>query len=141
MPLRAYCELDAFKVYFLNIGLLSCMSGLTSNVLTTNNDIFVEFKGILTEQFVLQEIKSAIDYFGYYYTNKTSTSEIDFLINNSDGIIPIEVKAGINLKAKSLKAYMDKYNPPYAIKTSLLDYAINGKIKNIPLYCVRELIQ
>ena len=103
MPLRAYCELDAFKVYFLDIGLLSCMSGLTSNILTTNDDIFVEFKGILTEQFVLQEIKSAIDYFGYYYTNKTSTSEIDFLINNSDGIIPIEVKAGINLKAKSLK--------------------------------------
>lgn len=141
IPLRAYCELDAFKVYFLDIGLLSCTSGLTSNILTTNDDIFVEFKGILTEQFVLQEIKSAIDYFGYYYTNKTSTSEIDFLINNSDGIIPIEVKAGINLKAKSLKAYMDKYNPPYAIKTSLLDYAVNEKIKNIPLYCVRELIQ
>lgn len=141
IPLRAYCELDAFKVYFLDIGLLSCMSGLTSNILTTNDDIFVEFKGILTEQFVLQEIKSAIDYFGYYYTNKTSTSEIDFLINNSDGIIPIEVKAGINLKAKSLKAYMDKYNPPYAIKTSLLDYAVNGKIKNIPLYFVRDLIQ
>ncbi len=141
IPLRAYCELDAFKVYFLDIGLLSCMSGLTSNILTTNDDIFVEFKGILTEQFVLQEIKSAIDYFGYYYTNKTSTSEIDFLINNSNGIIPIEVKAGINLKAKSLKAYMDKYNPPYAIKTSLLDYAVNGKIKNIPLYFVRDLIQ
>ncbi|MBP3200097.1 MAG: DUF4143 domain-containing protein [Lachnospiraceae bacterium] len=140
MPLRAYCELDAFKVYFLDIGLLSCMSGLTSNILTTNDDIFVEFKGILTEQFVLQEIKSAIDYFGYYYTNKTSTSEIDFLINNSDGIIPIEVKAGINLKAKSLKTYIDKYNPPYAIKTSLLNYAVNEKIKNFPLYCIRDIV-
>lgn len=142
IPLKAYSDINAFKIYFLDVGLLSCMCDLTSNILTSGSDIFVEFKGILAEQYVLQEIKSINNYYdGYYYANKTSTSEIDFLIQNKDGIIPLEVKAGINLKAKSLKAYMEKYNPPYELKASLKEYNKSEKVVNIPLYSVRNIIK
>ena len=141
IPLKAYCDLNAFKIYFLDVGLLSCMSGLKSDTLTSGSDIFVEFKGILAEQYVLQEIKNVIHYpDGFYYANKTSTSEVDFLLHNQDGIIPIEVKAGINLKAKSLKAYMEKFRPPYVIKLSLEAYNKTEKIINVPLYNVRNVI-
>ena len=139
-PLRAYIDLAAFKIYFLDVGLLSCMSGLTSDVINKGSDIFVEYKGTLAEQYVFQELKNFYDYFGYYYANNTSTNEIDFLYQTKGGIVPIEVKAGINLKSKSLKAYMDKYNPPYAMRISLNDYKEDKNIVNIPLYNVRNMI-
>lgn len=142
LPLKAYCELDAFKIYFLDVGLLSCMSGLTSDVITSGNNIFVEFKGILAEQYVLQEIKNINSYYdGFYYANKTSTSEVDFLMQNKDGIIPVEVKSGTNLRAKSLQAYIEKFNPPYVMKVSLNDYNNAENIINIPLYNIRNSIK
>ena len=141
MPLKAYCEINAFKIYFLDVGLLSCMSGLTSEVLTKGNDIFVEFKGSLAEQYVLQEMKNIFDYSGYYYTNKSSTSEVDFLLENADGIIPIEIKSGKNLKAKSLGVYIDKFNPKYAIRASLSEYTKTKKILDIPLYSVKNILE
>ena len=141
LPLKAYCEMDAFKIYFIDVGLLSCMSGLSSDILTASSDIFVEFKGMLAEQYVLQELKCSMSYEGFYYINKYSTAEIDFLFQNKDSIIPIEVKAGINLKAKSLRTYIEKYNPVYAIRTGLNDYKRTDKIIDIPLYNVRNNIK
>ena len=141
LPLKAYCEMDAFKIYFIDVGLLSCMSGLSSDILTTSSEIFVEFKGMLAEQYVLQELKCYMSYEGFYYINKYSTAEIDFLFQNRDSIIPIEVKADINLKAKRLRTYIDKYNPVYAIRIGLNDYKRTDKIIDIPLYNVRNNIK
>ena len=140
LSLKAYCEMDAFKIYFIDVGLLSCMSGLSSEILTNSSDIFVEFKGMLAEQYVLQELKCSMSYEGFYYNNKYSTAEIDFLFQNKDSIIPIEVRAGINLKAKSLRTYIEKYNPVYAIRTGLNDYKRTDKIIDIPLYNIRNNI-
>ena len=101
------------------------------------NDIFVEFKGALTEQYVLQQLISDTPYTPYYYGNEKATFEQDFLIQKAKSIVPIEVKAEENLKAKSLKAFCEKYQPSYAVRTSMSDYREQDWMTNIPLYAVK----
>lgn len=139
MPLSAYEDSKAFKLFMLDVGLLSCMSGLSQKTLLKSNDLFVEFKGSLTEQFVLQELKTNSKLRIYYFTNDRGSSEIDFIINTQEKIIPVEVKAEINLKAKSLKTYYEKYQPKIAVRTSMADYKIEDWLVNIPLYAISQI--
>lgn len=139
IPLSSYEDLKAFKLFFVDIGLLGCLAGLNQNILLNGNDLFVEFKGALTEQYVCQQLQTIDDLNIYYYTNDRGNSEVDFVINLNDKVIPIEVKANINLKAKSLKMYQEKYSPEISVRTSMADFKHENNIIDLPLYSIEEI--
>lgn len=139
LPLKAYEDLNAFKLFVLDVGLLSCMTRLRSETLLDGNDIFREFKGALTEQYVLQQLRSIDGIDPYYWTNDRGSSEVDFIVDNGKTIIPIEVKAEINLNAKSLKAYIEKYRPEIAIRTAMTDYRKEETLLNLPLWAIETM--
>lgn len=139
IPLKAYEDLKAFKLFIADVGLLGCMAGLQPQVILSGNDMFVEFKGALTEQYVCQQLKTLEDLGIYYYTNERGGCEIDFLIDTGTHIVPIEVKAEINLKAKSLKTYREKFNPKISLRTSMADYKEQDGLINLPLYAIEEI--
>jgi len=136
MPLIAYQNLAAFKLFMVDVGLLSAKTGLDSRTLIEGNRIFEEFKGTLTEQFVLQQLRHLPNDFIGYWTNDKSTAEVDFLLQTGGQVIPIEVKAGENLQSKSFKFFCDKYRPGTAIRTSLSDYREESWMINLPLYSI-----
>lgn len=138
-PLKAYEDLKAFKLFTVDVGLLACMTGLHQRILLDGNDLFVEFKGALTEQYVCQQLKTIEDLGVYYYTNDRGSCEIDFVVDTGEKIIPVEVKAEVNLKAKSLKAYQEKFSPEVSIRTSMADYKKEALLVNLPLYAINQL--
>ena len=139
LPLKAYEDLKAFKMFLVDVGLLGCMTGLRQRTLLDGNELFTEFKGALTEQYVCQQLKTIQDLDIYYYTNDRRSCEVDFVVDTGEEIVPLEVKAEVNLKAKSLKNYHEKYNPPISIRTSMADYKKEDWIVNLPLYAIEEL--
>lgn len=139
IPLKAYEDLKAFKLFFVDVGLLGCMAGLRQRTLLDGNALFAEFKGALTEQYVCQQLKTIPDLGIYYYTNDRGSCEIDFVIDNGEQIIPVEVKAEINLRAKSLKTYREKFHPEHSVRTSMADYRKEDWLTNLPLYAVEEI--
>jgi predicted AAA+ superfamily ATPase len=136
LPLKAYEDLKAFKLYLLDVGLLSCMVRLRQDVLLDGNELFKEFKGALTEQYVQQQLKTLKDINTYYWTNDRNSAEIDFLIDNGKAVIPVEVKAEVNLQAKSLKTFCEKFSPETSIRTSMADYKKEDWLVNLPLYAI-----
>lgn len=138
IPLKAYVDFSAFKIYLLDVGLLGAMSDLDARSILEGNSLFTEFKGALTEQYVYQQLISETEYTPYYFSSSSHT-EIDFVIQKEGQIIPIEVKAEENVKAKSLRSYCSKYEPLYAVRTSLLNYRDEGWLINLPLYAVSGL--
>ena len=139
IPLRAYEDLKAFKLFVLDVGLLGCMTGLRPHTLLDGNDLFVEFKGALTEQYVCQQFKTIEDLDVYYYTNNRGTCEIDFIVDTGTQIIPVEVKAEVNLRAKSLKAYHEKFSPELSVRTSMTNYRKEDWLINLPLYAIGQI--
>ena len=139
IPLRAYEDLKAFKLFVLDVGLLGCMAGLRQSTLLDGNDLFVEFKGALTEQYVCQQLKTIDDLGIYYYTNDRGSCEIDFVIDTGEQILPVEVKAELNLRAKSLKTYQEKYSPKLSIRTSMADFKNEDWLVNLPLYAIEQI--
>lgn len=139
MPLKAYEDLKAFKIYHLDVGLLRVMSELSPDVILGGTKIFEEFKGSLTEQFVLSELIGKNFIRSVYYWNSDGTAEVDFVFADNKDIYPVEVKAGGNLRAKSLKIYREKYNPRLAIRTSLSNLRIDDGLLNIPLFVLFNL--
>lgn len=139
LPLKAYEDLKAFKMFLVDVGLLGCMTGLRQHTLLDGNELFTKFKGALTEQYVCQQLKTIQDLDIYYYTNDRGSCEVDFVVDTGEEIVPLEVKAEVNLKAKSLKNYHEKYNPPISIRTSMADYKKEDWIVNLPLYAIEEL--
>lgn len=136
IPIKAYEDLETFKIFIVDTGLLCSMTNLSAKVLLEGNKLFTEFKGSLTEQFVCQQLISEFGIEPYYWSAKNSTAEIDFIFQNDDEIIPVEVKAEINLQAKSLKQYREVYNPTTAFRFSLSDYENHGVLKDCPLYAI-----
>ena len=134
LPLKAYVDLDAFKIYLLDIGLLIARVDLDARVIIDGNRIFTEFKGALTEQYVLQQLIADLGIEAYYYSTEKSSGEIDFLLQGRSSILPVEVKAEENLRAKSLRAFYEKYHPACAVRTSMSDYREQEWMTNIPLY-------
>jgi len=139
VPLKAYIDFSAFKIFMLDTGLLAAFSELDKESIINGNEIFVEFKGALTEQFVLQQIISSTSYKPYYYSGEKSTYETDFLIQKGKSVIPVEVKAEENLKSKSLKVYCEKFNPEIAVRLSMADYKKQDWVVNVPLWCVEQV--
>ena len=139
LPLVAYRELSAFKLYHNDIGLLGAMSKLNAKTLINGDAVFTEFKGAFTEQFVFQQFKLKEDLSIHYFPFDDSKYEIDFVIQNEeDEVIPIEVKAGENLRAKSFKLFCEKFQPKTAVRTSLSDYRQESWLINVPLYIIGD---
>ena len=136
IPLKAYEDLKAFKLFLVDVGLLSCMVRLRQDTLLDGHELFKEFKGALTEQYVLQQLKTMKGIETYYWTNDRGSAEIDFVIDNGKDVIPIEVKAEVNLQAKSLKSYRDTFNPSLSIRMSMAGYKDEGWLLNLPLWAV-----
>jgi len=139
IPLKAYEDQSAFKLFLLDVGLLAAMGDIDVKTLLEGNAIFEEFKGALTEQYVLQQLKTTKEINVYYWSAENATAEIDFLVQYGHHIIPIEVKAEENLRAKSLRNYVDKYGPELAIRTSMSDFRREGWLSNLPLYAISQL--
>lgn len=139
IPLKAYEDLKAFKLFVVDVGLLGCMAGLHQRTLLDGNDLFVEFKGALTEQYVCQQLKAIEDLGVYYYTNDRGSCEVDFVVDTGEQIIPVEVKAEVNLRAKSLKAYQEKFSPDVSVRTLMTDYKKEDWLINLPLYAIEYI--
>lgn len=139
IPLIAYMDMNSFKMFTLDVGLLGAKADIHAKVLLDGCRIFEEFKGALTEQFVAQQLKTS-DRELYYYSTDNASGEIDFIIQHEMHSIPIEVKAEENLRAKSLRAFCDKYKPQIAIRTSMSNYREQDWMINVPLYALEEYL-
>ena len=139
IPLRAYEDMKAFKLFVLDVGLLGCMTGLHQRTLLDGNALFVEFKGALSEQYVCQQLKTLTDLELCYYTNDRGSCEVDFVVDTGGRVMPLEVKAETNLRAKSLKTYREKFSPELAIRTSMADYRKEDGLVNLPLYAIGQI--
>lgn len=139
IPLKAYENLTVFKLFLVDVGLLSAMTDLDVKTLLEGNSIFEEFKGSLTEQYALQQLLAQKRAGIYYWSPENLKSEIDFLIQYEGQVVPIEVKAEENLKSKSLRVYCDRYNPKTAIRTSMSDFREEEWMTNLPLYAISEV--
>ena len=139
IPLKAYVDQKAFKLFVVDVGLLGCMTGLSPKILLDGNDLFTAFKGALTEQYVCQQLKTLENLSIYYYTNDRGSCEVDFVVDTGERTVPVEVKAEVNLKAKSLKTYYEKYQPEISIRTSMADYRPEEWLMNLPLYAIEEI--
>ena len=134
LPITAYEDFNSFKLFVLDVGLLGAMTDLQADTIIDGNRIFEEFKGAIAEQYVLQQFKAIKDLPVFYWSNETSRAEIDFVIQIKSDVVPVEVKAERNLQAKSLKVYMEKFKPNYAIRTSMADYKKTDNLIDLPLY-------
>ncbi len=138
MPLKAYEDFNVFKLFIFDVGLLGAMSELSAKTLIEGNRIFEEFKGALTEQYVLQQLRLKYASDIYYWSAERSSGEIDFIVQDEEDIIPIEVKAEENLKAKSLKSFIKKYPHTKPVRISMSDYREESWMVNLPLYAVES---
>lgn len=134
-PLTAFEKLDQFKLFLFDTGLLKCMAGIDNSAILLKSDF--QFKGPLTENFVLEQLLGQFERAPYYYSDKNS--ELDFLLQNGTEIIPVEVKAGEERSAPSFKQYIAKNHPKYAIRFSKRGYRQDGAFSNMPLYLVCKL--
>ncbi|MBW6534565.1 MAG: AAA family ATPase [Mariniphaga sp.] len=139
IPLKSYEDISAFKLFIADVGLLAATGDIDAKTLLDGSAVFNEFKGALTEQYVLQQLKAETNLAIYYWSAERSASEIDFLIQSGSYVIPIEVKAEENLQAKSLKVFYQKYNPVKAVRTSMSDYRDDNWLLNIPLFAIGNL--
>jgi predicted AAA+ superfamily ATPase len=139
LPLVAYQEFSTFKLYLNDVGLLAAMARLNAKTIINGNDIFTEFKGALSEQFVFQQLKVNDELAIHYFPFDNSKYEIDFIIQDEDdNVFPIEVKSGENLRAKSFKLFCEKYKPQNAVRTSLSDFRKETWMTNVPLYIIGD---
>ncbi len=139
LPLNAFEDFSIFKIYLLDVGLLSAINKLTADTLIAGNEIFNTYKGALTEQYFFQQIRDKVD-FVYYWSAENSRGEIDFIVQKEGKVIPIEVKAEENLRAKSLAAFVAKYPGLHALRFSMSDYREQDWMTNIPLYAATSSI-
>lgn len=140
LPLSAYEDFAAFKLFALDIGLLGAMSRLSAKTLLDGNSLYTDYKGALTEQYVLQQLKYVKNLDIYYWSADNSQGEIDFLVQKDDKITPIEVKAEENLQAKSLHAFVDKNEGLKGVRFSMSDYREQNWMTNYPLFAIASAI-
>ena len=133
MPLSAFEDFGTFKLFILDVGLMTAMNKLSAESVMLGNDVFSSYRGAMTEQYVCQQLLGVVD-FVYYWSADNSRGEIDFLVQKGDKIIPIEVKAEENLKSKSLSAFVARYPSLHGIRLSMSDYREQEWMTNVPLY-------
>ncbi|MFA5206058.1 MAG: DUF4143 domain-containing protein, partial [Lentisphaeria bacterium] len=138
MPLSAYAA-HGFKLFMVDVGLLGAKSGLDPKTLLDGSRVFSEFKGALTEQYVQQQLRAELAISPHYWSAERGDAEVDFVFQNGMNVIPLEVKAAENLRAKSLAAYRDKFSPAVSVRTSMSDYRREPWLVNLPLYAIGQL--
>ncbi len=137
-PLSHYLDHQAFKTYVLDVGLLCTMNGVSAKMLLEKEQVFQEFSGALTENYVAQTLTHSIRQALYYWKSE-GKAEIDFLLDFQNQIFPLEVKAGTSRQKKSLLVYAEKFQPELMLRASLMNLCRNGKIFNLPLYALEQL--
>ena len=140
MPLSAFEDFGTFKLFMLDVGLMCAMNKLSPDAILLGNDVFSTYRGAMTEQYVCQQLVGEADSI-YYWTADNSRGEIDFLIQKGNKIIPIEVKAEENLRAKSLSAFVARYPSLHALRLSMSDYRDQDWMTNVPLYAVCNITE
>lgn len=138
IPLSSYADASAFKLYLSDVGLLRRLARVPSQVILDPSELYTEFKGAMTENYVLNELVKAFDDTPYYWTSG-NTAEVDFIIQRGVHIVPIEVKAEKNVKARSLAEYRKKYSPEYSVKTSMKEETSGNELLSIPLFMIASL--
>ena len=139
IPLKAYIDFSAYKLFVVDVGLLGALADVDAESIIEGNSIFIEFKGAMAEQYVVQQLISDTTYNPYYYTSEKGTYEMDFMVQKGKNVVPIEVKAETNLQSKSLKAFCKKFEPEYAVRTSTAHYLEQESMTNLPLYSIMNL--
>lgn len=139
MPLKFYEDISAFKLFLLDLGLFACMCEVPASEILIGNNIFIEYKGVFAEQYVLQQIISR-KVKPYYWSSEKTPSEIDFVIQRDDKIVPIEVKAEVNVKARSLRQFITNNPDLKGVRYSMLGYIDQGWVENVPLYAIDSYI-
>lgn len=137
VPLKFYEDMASFKLFLLDCGLLGALSETPPEQILIGDNVFEEYKGAFTENYVLQQLKSLPRTFVYYYSNDNSTSEIDFVVQHEAHVIPIEVKAEENLRAKSLRQFVTDNAGLHGVRFSMSDYREQDWLTNVPLWAVR----
>ncbi len=137
MPLKAYSHLDVFKIYLLDVGLLNTLSELPVKSLINGDQLFQEFRGSLTENYVFQAL--APEFQNQYYWTSSGSAEVDCVIQYEGKIIPLEIKSNSSVRSRSMKVYVEKYNPDFTLRVSMLNLMRNENVLNVPLY-LTELI-
>ena len=140
LPLSAYEDFAAFKVFLLDVGLLAALSGVEPQMLLEENELFKEFKGALTEQYVMQQLRSNRQNMIYYWSQDNSQGEIDFLVQQGVRIYPIEVKAEENLQSKSLRWFVEHNSGLHGVRFSMSGYKEQNWVTNFPLYSVEAIV-
>lgn len=140
-PLKAYEDFNAFKLFVVDVGILAAMGNIDVKTLLDGNLIFGEFKGALTEQFVLQQLVTINDLVINYWSSEKSSAEVDFLIQYLSKVVPVEVKSEENLQAKSLKVFFQKHSPEISVRTSMSDFKKENWLTNIPLYAISKITE
>jgi predicted AAA+ superfamily ATPase len=138
LPAAAYEDFNAFKVFVVDVGLLGALTKLDAAAIINGDRIFDEYKGVIAEQYVLQQLKTLKDLPVFYWANGNGT-EIDFIIQLGSNIVPVEVKSSMNLRAKSLNFYRAEFKPKVSIRTSTADYKLTDELFDIPLYMIEEI--
>ena len=139
LPLKAYADRSAFKLYMLDVGLLGALGGLASQTVIDGNRLFTELKGVYAEQYVAQQLAAGKTGVPYYWAAKNSTGEVDFLYDSGGDVVAVEVKAETNLKAKSLATFAQRYSIERSLRLSLSGWKDQGWVTNVPLYAANLL--
>jgi hypothetical protein len=138
IPLSSYADATSFKLYLCDVGLLRRLAGVPAQVIWSSSDLYKEFRGAMTENYVLNElVKSATD--TLYYWNSGNMAEVDFVLQQGAEIVPVEVKSEKSVKSRSLAEYRKKYNPAYAVRASMVPELTNAALLNIPLFMISSL--
>jgi hypothetical protein len=138
-PLIGFADHSIFKVYALDVGLLGAMAHLEADILTHKHELFTTYKGAFVENFVAQQLIASDRTKLYYWKSEGNNTEVDFLYESGSSIFPLEVKAGINPKSKSLLSYDKRFHPAILVRSTLLNMKVNNRIMNIPLYAINYL--
>lgn len=131
LPLKAYADMSAFKLYFLDVGLFRHLAGVATDIVLNEEALFKEFNGFFVEQFVLQQLASQ---YTLYYWSSEASAEVDFVTEVNGNVVPIEVKSGTNVKAKSLKTFRENYQPRLSVRFSMKQLEYNDGLLNLPIY-------
>jgi len=139
VPLKAYQDTSSFKIYACDVGLLGTLSGVPPEAIQSDQSVLTEYQGAFVENYVAQHLASLMDTDLHYWKNMGRASEVDFLLQSGSDILPLEAKAGVNVRSKSLSFYVSRYDPPVALRTSLRNLCIDHRRLNIPLYALPSL--
>lgn len=138
-PLAAHAKRQMFKVYLLDVGLLGAMNRTPPRLAAQGDTVFEEYRGALTENYLAQQLAAAgVD---LYYWTSDGTAEVDFLLEQGTQVFPLEAKAGINPRSKSLGIYVQRHQPRFALRSTLRNLRSDGQILNVPLYAINALSQ